>query len=85
MIDVPHIAKNADGFPMEVPCWDTVKESRSQFKALLWCSRGHVCTICGHEHTISDDGTVSPSCVCPREGCTFHEFVRLVGWENRNE
>jgi hypothetical protein len=31
-------------------------------------------------HTVADDGTVSPSLVCPFAPCTFHEFVKLEGW-----
>ena len=31
-------------------------------------------------HSISSDGTVSPSVVCPY-GCGFHEFVKLEGWD----
>jgi hypothetical protein len=32
-------------------------------------------------HTIAADGTVTPSYVCVATGCTFHEMVRLVGWD----
>ena len=31
-------------------------------------------------HAIAEDGTVSPSFVCVTPGCTFHEYIRLVGW-----
>jgi hypothetical protein len=31
-------------------------------------------------HTISADGTVSPSLVCPAPACGFHDHVRLAGW-----
>lgn len=34
----------------------------------------------GDGHTIAADGTVTPSTVCPEEGCTFHEWVILDGW-----
>lgn len=34
----------------------------------------------GSRHTIAEDGTVSPSLVCPHEGCSWHVFVRLIGW-----
>jgi len=33
------------------------------------------------DHTIGHDGIVSPSVVCPTEGCWFHEMVKLVGWK----
>lgn len=43
------------------------------------------CPECGQlahldDHIISKDGTVTPSLVCPYEGCSFHAFVRLEGW-----
>jgi len=35
-------------------------------------------------HTISDDGTVNPSVVCPytKEGCNWHVWLKLEGWKN---
>lgn len=44
------------------------------------------CPKCGVEgylddHRIAADGTVSPSVVCPREGCGFHDNVSLEGYE----
>lgn len=34
-----------------------------------------------HEgHAVSEDGSVSPSVVCPYAPCAWHEFVRLSGW-----
>lgn len=45
-----------------------------------------VCPICakvsmvGRNHDVADDGTVSPSYVCPFPPCTFHAFVRLDDW-----
>jgi len=35
------------------------------------------------DHTISPDGKVTPSVVCPKEGCDFHEFVQLDGWKSQ--
>jgi hypothetical protein len=40
--------------------------------------KGHFLSI--HKHSIAQDGTVSPSVVCPVEKCGFHEFIRLEGW-----
>jgi len=34
----------------------------------------------GHHHIVTN-GEVQPSLDCPNEECTFHEFVRLEGWE----
>ncbi|GAF75621.1 unnamed protein product [marine sediment metagenome] len=43
-----------------------------------------VCPDCGFtavvRHDIADDGTVTPSVVCP-EDCGFHEMIKLEGWE----
>lgn len=51
--------------------------------ALVTCPGGH----CGllDEHDIGPDGTVLPSVACGYAGCSFHDYVRLVGWERRGE
>lgn len=55
-----------------------------------WKKRGDglisvVCPDCGEgaflDHTVADDGTVTPSLVCSVTGCKFHEFVKLDGWK----
>lgn len=49
-------------------------------KAIVWCPK---CDLrAGLDHDISDDGTVTPSLVCPHDGCDFHEWVQLAGWPN---
>ncbi len=35
----------------------------------------------GSNHDIAADGSVSPSVVCDSDGCGFHEFIKLDGWE----
>lgn len=47
--------------------------------ALLKCSNGHIASLSNHE--ISTDGVVTPSVVCPHEGCNFHEMVTLEDWK----
>lgn len=34
-------------------------------------------------HTISNDGTVSPSLVCL--GCDFHDFIKLDNWSLKDK
>lgn len=46
------------------------------------------CPSCGghgglHDHSVDDEGNVTPSLVCPHGSCTFHDFVRLDGWQSR--
>lgn len=50
-------------------------------KATFVCPNGHQSSI--SKHTIADDGTVKPSVVCAYEGCTFHEHIKLVGWNDK--
>jgi len=54
-----------------------------------WHAYGEIvmaaCPRCGRVaglggHSVSEGGVVSPSVVCPREGCGFHEDVVLEGW-----
>lgn len=47
------------------------------------CPKGHECRISKTVHSIADDGTLSPSYVCPIEGCGFHAFVRFDGWKQK--
>lgn len=56
--------------------WNGLKtpEGRS---ATLVCPNGHYAALT--DHRIGEDGTVSPSVICPQ--CGFHENVRLEGWE----
>lgn len=44
------------------------------------------CPGCGRiaslsKHAIGEDGTVSPSLVCPYDDCDFHDYVRLHNWQ----
>jgi hypothetical protein len=45
----------------------------------LRCPFGHIGDLGNHQ--VSIDGTVSPSVVCPKKGCTFHETVFLEGYQ----
>lgn len=53
--------------------------------ALCTCREGHTTRLTGRVHTVAADGTVQPSYVCPVGGCTFHEWVRLEGWDPAHE
>lgn len=33
-------------------------------------------------HDIAKDGVVSPSVVCPHNGCTWHVMAKLDGWSD---
>jgi len=43
------------------------------------------CPICGcHaalDHDVADDGTVTPSLVCPQDDCSFHDWGILEDWD----
>lgn len=43
------------------------------------CPNGHTASLI--DHSVSSDGEVTPSLVCPEDSCDFHEFVRLNGLE----
>lgn len=59
--------------------WDYL-DARPEDLALITCDHGHVSRMVSRIHRIAADGTVSPSYVCPGTGCTFHAFIRLVGY-----
>ncbi len=74
MLAIPRVPHN-DG---PGPNWHGAMRADAQRTALVKCPRGHIASL--SEHTIAADGTVSPSLVCPRWGCDFHENVVLLGW-----
>lgn len=45
---------------------------------MLSCPNGHAAGI--SDHTVADDGKVSPSLVCPEKGCGWHVWGTLEGW-----
>ena len=60
--------------------WKPVKTIDNPWStASIVCANEHNGII--DEHTIDDEGVVSPSVVCTQDGCNFHEFVTLVGWK----
>lgn len=48
--------------------------------AVVTCSHGHTMRLVTTTHRVLRDGWLMPSLVCPYS-CSFHEFVRLVGWK----
>jgi hypothetical protein len=58
-----------------IPCHPS---TITTFKATMTCPEGHTITL--RHHSIAPDGAVTPSVVCKTHDCSFHSFVRLVGW-----
>jgi hypothetical protein len=83
MIEVPKmVPRGQSSQPATVPCWESYYAALSKPpKILVWCGRGHISSI--DNHTVSADGTVAPSLVCDRDGCAWHETVRLLNWTPR--
>ncbi len=59
--------------------WWTHQISGGRRQVITRCANGHIGSL--DDHTIADDGTVSPSVVCQRQGCNFHEFIKLEDWK----
>jgi hypothetical protein len=60
--------------------WGRGKKKDGSITALVKCPGcDRHASLSGHE--IKDDGCVHPSLVCPRDGCEFHEFVKLEDWD----
>lgn len=59
--------------------WAIHRYGSGRAQVVTRCSNGHIGSL--DDHKISSDGTVSPSVVCQKEGCNFHEFIKLEGWE----
>jgi len=75
-VDIPKLVEKPDGFPSALPCWGP--NSYAGVLADIWCPKGHVGILT--QHTVMPDGTVHPSLVCPREGCDWHVWGRLLDW-----
>jgi len=75
------IAIRKGGDDQRGPCWLPV--STPGVLAVLVCPNGHHACICSERHTINATGEVSPSCICPRDGCNFHDFVKLENWAGK--
>jgi len=73
MLDVPQQP------PIPQPSWNYIWGWEKRWTANFTCPNGHAGYL--GDHTIAPDGTVSPSVVCPVEGCGFHDFIRLAGWD----
>lgn len=76
-MSVVTIKRDHDGTQPPNSWWiNTLSDGRIQ--VLTRCANGHIGSL--DDHTIADDGTVSPSVVCQKPGCNFHEFIRLDEW-----
>lgn len=49
-----------------------------RISASIVCPAGHYGVLT--DHSIDNDGAVTPSVVCPEDGCDFHENIKLLGW-----
>jgi len=79
MIDIPK-SDPRDG-PLEKGHWGPVNDPR--WVAILSCPNcGFKCSLRA-THEVAATGVVTPSVICPNEGCDWHEHVRLLDWPHR--
>jgi hypothetical protein len=79
MIDMLIFEKNPTS--EDVPnTWRRLIDGKN-ISASIFCSKGHYGVVT--DHTINDDGIVNPSVVCPEEGCTFHDMIKLKDWNEK--
>ena len=57
--------------------WGAENQRRT---ALVCCGNGHTGTANPAVHSIDSEGYLTPSWICPFEGCDWHEFAQLEGW-----
>lgn len=57
------------------------KGSMNTYLAEVCCPGCGKVALLGSNHVVGDDGSVSPSDVCPFPPCTFHEHVALDDWD----
>ena len=68
-----------DGERNVVLTWKPIIRKGKTPTAVVTCINNHSRVIA--DHKISNHGEVSPSVVCTAQGCTWHEYIRLEGWQ----
>jgi len=78
-MDIPQADPGDFWLARKHPSWRGARFPDGHRSANVACGNGHVASL--SDHNIAADGTVSPSLVCPAQGCGWHEVVRLIGWD----
>jgi hypothetical protein len=60
------------------PWWNGLQRLHCKRTAMVRCPCGEYLGL--QDHAIADDGTVTPSVVCPR--CDWHHNLKLEGWKS---
>jgi hypothetical protein len=60
--------------------WAVFRYQSGFVQVVTRCGKGHIGSL--DDHQIDSDGFVTPSVVCQKNGCDYHEFIRLEGWED---
>ena len=68
-----------DRFALPPLTWRGARQADGVRTAIAVCRFGHQASL--SKHTIAADGAVTPSVVCPTANCSWHEVVKLIGWE----
>ena len=62
--------------------WHGARKGDGTLSASVCCPKcKRIATLSDHE--IKVGGIVVPSVVCPRDGCDWHVFGQLKGWDKR--
>ena len=65
-------------FDSNIPLtWKPLKDGDKRSASFICPNRHHGVLL---DHEIAPDGTVTPSVVCPEDGCEFHDYLKLEGW-----
>jgi hypothetical protein len=84
MTDSVVLPENTTDDPWSSPgTYTRVTSTSGVASAIVVCPRCKRGASLSHDggHTIAVDGTVSPSLVCPYDGCDWHVYARLEGWK----
>lgn len=81
-----HMLDERGVFEHEPPpySWDYLRVWKGGPRDLAWvtCPHGHTTRLTTERHVVDHSGCVSPSYVCTRKGCGFHDYIQLVGWDS---
>lgn len=84
IVEIPYDETHIDEAPAWWPYLYQTQDGDWRASTYVRCGHGHVSRLdIGGMHELRHDGVVTPSLVCPVDGCDWHENVKLVAWQRR--
>jgi len=79
MLEIPKRRTTAEGRKAPGPWWHPLQNG-DVLSATIRCPDCQT-VVTVTSHSIDAQGVVTPSVVCPMDGCSWHVWVKLAGWQ----